>query len=161
MFQPSNIDPVADQDAKLLESVARCSGTINRTYVPSYDDHGGRSRSPYRCPVQSANLISSEAAWGDIITGVVALPMMRLAIMAGAWCTTAIAAWDLFGTADRVLAITLGVMPAEGSPLQVFHSAPGSEAMQRHDSLPLRIGETSMIDKRCSRSSFLLTIDRR
>jgi hypothetical protein len=71
------------------------------------------------------------AAWGDIITGVVALPMMRLATMARAWRTTAIAAWDLFGTADLVLAITLGVMSAEGSPLQVFHSAPGSEAMQQ------------------------------
>jgi hypothetical protein len=30
-----------------------------------------------------------------------------------------------------VLAITLGVVSAEGSPLQVFHSAPGSEAMQQ------------------------------
>ena len=57
--------------------------------------------------------------------------MMRLATMAGVWRTTAIAAWDLFGTADLVRAITLGVMSAEGSPLQVFHSAPGSEAMQQ------------------------------
>jgi hypothetical protein len=71
------------------------------------------------------------AAWGDIITGVVAIPMMRLATKGGAWRTTAIAAWDLFGTADLVLAITLGVMSAEGSPLQVFHTAPGSEAMQQ------------------------------
>ena len=70
------------------------------------------------------------AAWGDIITGVVAIPMMRLATTTGAWRTTAIAAWDLFGIADLVLAITLGVMSAEGSPLQVFHTAPGSEAMQ-------------------------------
>jgi len=71
------------------------------------------------------------AAWGDIITGVVAIPMMRLATTGGAWRTTAIAAWDLFGTADLVLAITLGVMSAEGSPLQIFHTAPGSEAMQQ------------------------------
>jgi len=33
---------------------------------------------------------------------------------------------ESIGTADLVLAITLGVMSAEGSPLQVFHAAPGS-----------------------------------
>jgi len=68
------------------------------------------------------------AALGDIITGVVALPMMRRA--AAADHRAAITAWNLFGTADLVLAITLGVMSAEGSPLQVFHAAPGSAAMQ-------------------------------
>jgi hypothetical protein len=40
-------------------------------------------------------------------------------------------AWNLFGIADLVLAIALGVTSAEGSPLQVFHTAPGSEAMQQ------------------------------
>jgi len=64
------------------------------------------------------------AALGDITTGVVALPMMRRA--AAADHRAAITAWNLFGTADLVLAITLGVMSAEGSPLQVFHAAPGS-----------------------------------
>jgi hypothetical protein len=70
------------------------------------------------------------AAGGDIITGVVALRMMRLASDTGAG-RTAIAAWNLFGTADLVLAITLGVTSAEGSPLQVFHATPGSAAMQQ------------------------------
>ena len=70
------------------------------------------------------------AAGGDIITAVVALPMMRLAAMPSGPRTSAIAAWNLFGIADLVLAITLGVTSAEGSPLQVFHTAPGSEAMQ-------------------------------
>jgi len=68
------------------------------------------------------------AALGDIITGVVALPMMRRATAAGH--RAAVTAWNLFGTADLVLAITLGVTSAEGSPLQVFHAAPGSAAMQ-------------------------------
>jgi hypothetical protein len=70
------------------------------------------------------------AAGGDIITGVVALRMMRLARETGAG-RTAIAAWNLFGTADLVLAITLGVTSAEGSPLQVIAAAPGSAAMQQ------------------------------
>jgi len=68
------------------------------------------------------------AALGDIITGVVALPMMRRTTVADH--RAAITAWNLFGTADLVLAITLGVTSAEGSPLQVFHTAPGSAAMQ-------------------------------
>jgi hypothetical protein len=71
------------------------------------------------------------AAGGDIITGIVALPMMRLAVMPSAERTGTIMAWNLFGIADLVLAIALGVASAEGSPLQVFHTAPGSEAMQQ------------------------------
>jgi hypothetical protein len=69
------------------------------------------------------------AAWGDIITGVVAVPVLFLLKDGGARYTTAIAAWNLFGTADLVLAIAFGVTSAEGSPLQLF-SGPGSEAMQ-------------------------------
>jgi|AmaraimetFIIA100_FD_contig_81_1768843_length_1217_multi_3_in_0_out_0_2 hypothetical protein len=70
------------------------------------------------------------AAWGDIITGVVALPVLwLLKDDAGARHTTAIGAWNLFGTADLVLAIAFGVTSAEGSPLQLF-AGPGSQAMQ-------------------------------
>jgi hypothetical protein len=70
------------------------------------------------------------AAGGDIITAVMALPIMRLAATPSGPHASAIAAWNLFGTADLVLAIALGVTSAEGSPLQLFHAAPGSEAMQ-------------------------------
>jgi len=70
------------------------------------------------------------AGWGDIITGVFALPVAWLAGDPGRR-TAAIAAWDLFGTADLVLAIFLGVTSAEGSPLQIFTAAPGSAAMQQ------------------------------
>jgi hypothetical protein len=71
------------------------------------------------------------AAWGDIITGLLALPIMRLAATTGVSHWTPIAAWNLFGTADLVNAIALGVMSAEGSPLQIFHAAPGSAAVQQ------------------------------
>jgi len=74
------------------------------------------------------------AALGDIITGIAALWVMQIAVApdkhAGAQARRTIAVWDLFGTADLVLAIFLGVTSAEGSPLQLFHSPPGSEAMQ-------------------------------
>jgi hypothetical protein len=69
------------------------------------------------------------AAWGDIITGIVAVPVLWLLKGGNARYTTAIAAWNLLGTADLVLAIAFGITSAEGSPLQLF-PAPGSEAMQ-------------------------------
>ena len=70
------------------------------------------------------------AGWGDIITGVLALPLIWLANYEGAKTNATIAAWNLFGTADLVLAIALGVSSSEGSPLQIFHAALGSAAMQ-------------------------------
>lgn len=71
------------------------------------------------------------AGWGDIITGVVALPLIWLASSEGAKTNAAIAAWNLFGTADLVLAIALGVTSSAGSPLRMFDAGPGSEAMQQ------------------------------
>jgi hypothetical protein len=71
------------------------------------------------------------AGWDDIITGVFALPVAWLAKDAPTRHLKAIAARDLFGAADLMLAITLGVTSAEGSPLQIFHTAPGSAAMQQ------------------------------
>jgi hypothetical protein len=68
------------------------------------------------------------AAWGDIITGVVALPLLWLARVEGRH-TTLLHLWNAFGMADLVLAIGLGVASFEGSPLQVFHAGPGSAAM--------------------------------
>jgi hypothetical protein len=64
------------------------------------------------------------AGWGDIITGVVAAPLLFAA--AEGKHTGATMAWNVFGTADLVLAIFLGVTSAEGSPLQIFTAAPGS-----------------------------------
>jgi hypothetical protein len=69
------------------------------------------------------------AAWGDIITGAAAVPLMWLLKDGGVRYVTTIAVWNLFGAADLVLAIAFGISSAEGSPLQLF-PAPGSEAMQ-------------------------------
>jgi hypothetical protein len=69
------------------------------------------------------------AAWGDIVTGVAAVPVLWLLKGNGVRHTTAIGAWNLFGAADLVLAIAFGIASAEGSPLQIF-PGPGSEAMQ-------------------------------
>jgi len=69
------------------------------------------------------------AGWGDIVTGVLAVPLLFAA--ADRKHTGAIMAWNLFGTADLVPAIFLGVTSGEGSPLQIFTTAPGSAAMQQ------------------------------
>jgi hypothetical protein len=69
------------------------------------------------------------AGWGDIITGVFALPVAWLAKDRGTRHLNTIAAWDLFGAADLMLALTLGVTSVEGSPWQIFMAPPGSAAM--------------------------------
>ena len=68
------------------------------------------------------------AGWGDVITGLVAVPMLGLA-KDPRRNALALHAWNLFGLADLVAAIALGVTSADGSLLQIF-PAPGSEAMQ-------------------------------
>jgi hypothetical protein len=68
------------------------------------------------------------AGLGDIITGLAALQVVRLAQEPGRYAAV-IHAWNAFGMADLVLAIALGVTSAANSPLQIF-AAPGSQAMQ-------------------------------
>ena len=68
------------------------------------------------------------AGWGDIISGVVALPLIWLA-RDPARNKAVLHLWNAFGMLDLIAAIGLGVMSAVGSRLQVF-PGPGSEAMQ-------------------------------
>lgn len=65
------------------------------------------------------------AGWGDIITGVVAVPVLLMVVRGAAQNSSIPAWWNAFGTLDLVVAVALGVMSADGSPLQVFHSATG------------------------------------
>ncbi|MEH2542118.1 MULTISPECIES: hypothetical protein [unclassified Bradyrhizobium] len=68
------------------------------------------------------------AGWGDIITGVLALPVAWLALRGQG--KALVWAWNAFGMLDLIVAIALGVISANGSPLQVIHAGPGSEAVQ-------------------------------
>jgi hypothetical protein len=67
------------------------------------------------------------AGWGDIITGVLAIPILLGGLEIKR--PTAVMAWNLFGAVDLVDAIVFGVISQEG-PLQIFE-APGSGAMQQ------------------------------
>lgn len=68
------------------------------------------------------------AGWGDIIVGVIAIPLMLAAARNYAG-RGALLVWNILGTLDLVEAVALGVLSAPGSPLQIFGGAVGSTAM--------------------------------
>jgi hypothetical protein len=70
------------------------------------------------------------AGWGDVITGLFAVLVMGLAARPNASRDRAIWLWNAFGTLDLLAAITLGVISANGSPLQLIHAGAGSAAVQ-------------------------------
>ena len=70
------------------------------------------------------------AGWGDVITGVTAVPVAFLAIRASQRGNLLITAWNAFGALDLLAAVGLGLTSAQGSPLQLLHVGVGSEAMQ-------------------------------
>jgi hypothetical protein len=70
------------------------------------------------------------AGLGDIITGALAIPLALAVARGGALPRAAIARWNAFGALDLVAAVALGLTSANGSPVQIFHSGVGSEAVQ-------------------------------
>src|SRR5262249_8279860 len=70
------------------------------------------------------------AGWGAIITGVAAIRVAWAAqrrVTGWRWMT---AIWNLFGFADLVTAVTLGVGSSSGSPLRFIYETPGSDAIR-------------------------------
>lgn len=67
------------------------------------------------------------AGIGDIITGIFALPVARIAARNPR--DIRVLEWNIFGALDLIVAVSLGVLSATGSPLQLIHAAPGSTAM--------------------------------
>jgi hypothetical protein len=70
------------------------------------------------------------AGWGDIATGLLAVPALWLASHPSQDSASLLAAWNIFGALDLILAVALGVTSAQGSPLQIFEGAAGSTAVQ-------------------------------
>jgi hypothetical protein len=68
------------------------------------------------------------AGWGDIIAGVAAVPVAWLAQRQGRDARPIILAWNIFGIADLLNAIGMGVTSSPG-PLQVFGGVPGAAMM--------------------------------
>lgn len=74
------------------------------------------------------------AGWGDVLTGVLAIPVALLAgrlASAREWASQGwmIGAWNAFGALDLVVAVGLGLTSATGSPLQVFDAGAGTLAV--------------------------------
>jgi hypothetical protein len=69
------------------------------------------------------------AGWGDIAVATLAIPLAALA-MGGAHERPAwLGAWNALGALDLVVAISLGLLSAPGTPFRVFAEGPGSLAM--------------------------------
>src|SRR6185437_5784695 len=67
------------------------------------------------------------AGWGDIITGVVAIPL-TLALARNAAPAWSVKLWNAFGTLDLIVAVALGMLSAP-TPFQVFTAAPGTAVL--------------------------------
>src|ERR1700693_2105327 len=71
---------------------------------------------------------ATSAGWGDVITGVGAIPL-AFAASRGRLPRGMLIAWNAFGTLDLIVAIVLGALSAPGTPFRVFTDSPGTAAM--------------------------------
>jgi hypothetical protein len=67
------------------------------------------------------------AGLGDVITGILAIPVARAAARGD---LRRVGAWNAFGALDLFAAIGLGLASAQGSPLHLISAGVGSQAMQ-------------------------------
>jgi hypothetical protein len=81
--------------------------------------HQGRLAAPF----------ATSAGWGDVITGLVAIPLAAALAWKSKLPLWLLAAWTAFGTLDLIVSITLGALSAPGTPFRVFTEAPGTVAM--------------------------------
>jgi hypothetical protein len=72
---------------------------------------------------------AQSAGWGDVITGLLAIPLVLSMRTRAGRATTPLALWNAFGTLDLIAAISLGIMSAPGTPLRVFTEGPGTAVM--------------------------------
>ena len=82
------------------------------------------------------------AGIGDIVTGALAIPLALGAARTGSVPASAVRRWNLFGTLDLFVAVSLGIASANGSPVQLIHAGVGSEAMQH---LPFSLVPTVLV----------------
>ena len=72
---------------------------------------------------------ATSAGWGDIITGLAAIPLAVMAVSGRAPSKGVLIAWNAFGALDLFAAIVLGALSTPGTPFQVFTAEPGVAAM--------------------------------
>ena len=69
----------------------------------------------------------TSAGWGDIITGLAAIPLAAMAALRGRLPRGVLTAWNIFGALDLIAAIVLGALSAD-TPFRVFPEACGQRA---------------------------------
>ena len=69
------------------------------------------------------------AGWGDVITGLVAIPL-AIRVARGLARPATIFRWNAFGALDLVTAVTLGTLSSDGFVMQIFTGGAGSTAVQ-------------------------------
>jgi hypothetical protein len=69
------------------------------------------------------------AGWGDVITGLAAIPLAFMALTPRRIPRGLLIAWTSFGALDLIVAIILGALSAPGTPIRIFTEAPGTAAM--------------------------------
>lgn len=69
------------------------------------------------------------AGWGDIITGIAAIPVAAVAASRQNVSRRLLAAWNAFGAVDLVVAVMLAFLSAPGTPYRVFTEGPGTVVM--------------------------------
>jgi hypothetical protein len=68
------------------------------------------------------------AGWGDIVAGLAAIPVALLVYQQSRGWRPALIAWNLFGLADLMAAVILGVLSSPG-PLRRIFAGPGTALM--------------------------------
>ncbi|HEX7966898.1 MAG TPA: hypothetical protein VF502_01670 [Stellaceae bacterium] len=71
------------------------------------------------------------AGMGDMITGALALVLAGMLALGVPVRRTWLVLWNAFGALDLVVAVSLGLLSAAGTPFQVFTDAPGTLAMTK------------------------------
>ena len=76
-----------------------------------------------------ANPFAAYAGWGDILTGLAAIPLAIMAVSPGRVPRGLLIGWNLFGALDLLNAVAMGAMSAPGTPFHVLTEPPGTLAM--------------------------------
>ena len=69
------------------------------------------------------------AGAGDILVGALAIPLATMAAAAASAPPGWLGVWNALGALDLIVAVSLGVLSAPGTPFRVFTEGPGTAAM--------------------------------
>lgn len=69
------------------------------------------------------------AGVGDMVTGALAIPLAAMLMLGFEMRRAWLGVWNAFGALDLLVAVSLGLLSAPGTPFRVFTEGPGTQAM--------------------------------